>query len=159
LRRDQDGLVAGAEALVFGVLVFVVGTLIAVNAWVVVDSEMAANAAAREAARTVAETRAPTWAVAIEQARTVAGDTLAAYGHHPGTAEVTVGGGPDGSGLADLSVAPMRCQRITVRVTYPVPRLTIPLVGGWIGTRDATGVHSDVVDPLRSGLDGSADCV
>ncbi len=41
--------------LPFGVLIFVVGALLVTNAWGVVDAEIAADAAAREAVRTYVE--------------------------------------------------------------------------------------------------------
>lgn len=156
LHRDEEGLSGGAEALVFGVLVFLVGTLIALNAWAVVDAEMAANAAAREAARAVAETTAPTWGDALDAATAVARMTLEGHGKDPDDAAVGFAEGPGG---ADLALPPQRCTRVTLLVTYPVPAVEIPIVGRWVGVRQVTGVHSELVDPLRSGLTGTADCV
>jgi hypothetical protein len=49
--RDEGGAVGGLEVLPFGLLIFVVGILLVVNAWAVVDAKLAAEAAAREAAR------------------------------------------------------------------------------------------------------------
>ena len=49
--RDESGQVAGLEAIVFGLLTFVVGVLLAANAWAVVDAKMAMSTAAREAVR------------------------------------------------------------------------------------------------------------
>ena len=54
-RRDQSGQAAGLEAIVFGLLTFVVGVLLAANAWAVVDAKMAMSAAAREATRAYVE--------------------------------------------------------------------------------------------------------
>lgn len=53
--RDESGFVGGFEALPFGFLVFVAGTLLLVNAWAVFDSHLAASAAAREAVRSFVE--------------------------------------------------------------------------------------------------------
>jgi hypothetical protein len=47
---DEAGFVGGLEALPFGVLVFVVGVAMLVNAWGVIDATLAASAAARRAA-------------------------------------------------------------------------------------------------------------
>ena len=50
--RDDRGVVGGVEAIPFGLLLFVAGTLLVANAWAVIDAKMAATSAAREAART-----------------------------------------------------------------------------------------------------------
>ena len=52
---DERGAVGGIEVLPLGMLVLVVGTLLVVNAWAVVDAKLAASAAAREAARAYVE--------------------------------------------------------------------------------------------------------
>jgi hypothetical protein len=52
----DDGFAGGLEALVFGVLIFVIGTLLVVNAWAVVDAKFATSSAAREAVRAAVET-------------------------------------------------------------------------------------------------------
>ena len=53
--RGDGGQVGGVEALPFGVLVFVIGVLLVVNLWAIVDAKMAATSAAREAARAYVE--------------------------------------------------------------------------------------------------------
>ena len=53
--RDERGQVGGLEAIPFGILVFVVGALLAASAWAVVDTKLAVVSAAREAARTYVE--------------------------------------------------------------------------------------------------------
>ena len=40
--RGEDGQVGGIEALVFGLLVLVLGTLVVANAWGVIDAKVAA---------------------------------------------------------------------------------------------------------------------
>jgi membrane protein required for beta-lactamase induction len=55
VRRDESGQVGGIDGLVFGVLVFVFGTLVVTNAWGVIDAKLATTSAAREAARTYVE--------------------------------------------------------------------------------------------------------
>ena len=52
VRRREQGFVAGGEVLPFGVLIFVLGTLLLVNAWAVIDAKFAVSSASREAART-----------------------------------------------------------------------------------------------------------
>ena len=53
--RGDDGFVGGTEGILFGVVVFVFGTLILFNAWAVIDAKMAVSSAARETARTLVE--------------------------------------------------------------------------------------------------------
>ena len=53
--RGDAGQVGGIEALPFGLLVFVVGSLLIANAWAVVDAKFATDAAARQAVRTFVE--------------------------------------------------------------------------------------------------------
>jgi hypothetical protein len=149
---SEDGAVAGAEALVFGVLIFVMGTLIVVNAWGVVDAKLAASAAAREAARLVVEAAEgdgdPTAA-----ARRAAGATLAGHGRDPGRLarfEIRQADPSDGT----LT----RCERVVVDVGLEVSTVRIPWVGAFGGTVAVNGTHSEVVDPLRSGVAGEVDC-
>lgn len=148
MRRDwaaEDGVVAGAEALAFGVLIFVIGTLIAVNAWAIVDTKVAANAAAREAARLVVESDP--------------GDDL--QGRAQQVAEATVAGfGKDlvEVGTVAIAGALQRCARVTVTVPLTLPTVRLPLVGGFGGDVEIRGSHSELVDPLRSGLPAGGSC-
>ena len=50
LLRGDAGMVGGIEVLPFGVLIFVVGSLLVANAWAVVDTKFMVTSAAREAA-------------------------------------------------------------------------------------------------------------
>ena len=53
--RDEAGQAGGLEGIAFGLLIFVLGTLLIANAWAVVDTKLAVTAAAREAARAFVE--------------------------------------------------------------------------------------------------------
>ena len=53
--RSDAGMAGGVEALPFGLLVFVVGALLTLNAWAVVDAKFAVDAAARQATRSYVE--------------------------------------------------------------------------------------------------------
>lgn len=140
----DDGVVGGVEMLPFGVLVFVVGTLITVNAWGVVDAKMTVATAAREAVRAYVE--APPDEDAEALARSAAYDTMTAMGRTARTPAVALTG--------DLA----RCTRITATVAYRIPALRLPWVGG-IGAFTARSSATELVDPLRSGLTGEATCV
>ena len=143
--RGEAGQVGGLEAMVFGVLVFVVGTLIVANAWGVIDAKLAAGAAAREAARAFVE--APAAGDAESLARKAADDAMAGHGRDPARMTVRV-----------VSGAFARCARVTVEVRYPVPLLALPWIGHAGTGFTAAARYSEVVDPYRAGLAGSARC-
>jgi hypothetical protein len=141
----DDGFVGGFEGLLFGSLLFVAGTLLVAHAWAVIDTKAATQEAARQAARTYVA--APSAAVALSTAETAATDALAGYGRDPARSEVRLASGSFG-----------RCERITISVSYPAPLLVLPFVGR-IGTaEEVRSVASELVDPYRSGLSGSATC-
>ncbi len=142
---DERGFAGGAEALVFGLLIFIAGTLLVANAWGVVEAKLAADAAAREAARSyVGATDAQNAWVDAQQA---ANGALSGYGRNPAQAEVQLVGGQRG-----------RCQRITIAVRLRAPLLTLPFVGR-LGEAEAVRAdHSELVEPYRSGLPGAATC-
>jgi hypothetical protein len=133
------------EAIAFGLLIFVVGSLIVANAWAVVDAKFAAEAAAREAARTYVETGA-TAAQAEAPARRAADAALASL-RRPGTVDVS---------LVDGGYR--RCASVTVRVTTRVPVLRLPFIRVRAGHYDVTGLERRAIDPLRSGLVGEISC-
>jgi hypothetical protein len=140
------GQVGGIEALPFGLLIFVLGSLLITNAWAVVDAKFATDAAARQAARTFVEGTDEDRAFAAADAAARA--AIDGHGRDPSRARVA----PVGTfGLE-------RCERATFEAVYDVPALSIPLIGGF-GTAPFTvrSTHSEVVDPFRSGLDGQAE--
>ena len=143
--EDDRGAVAGWEVLPFGFLVFVVGTLLLANAWGVVDAKMAASAAAREGAR--AFVHAADESAAHSRAGGAVDDALRGHGRSPGEAHTLVEG--------DFA----RCGRVAVTVAIPVPTIGLPWVGGLGPVLTARSVHGELVDPLRSGVPGEADCV
>jgi hypothetical protein len=155
-RSDDRGQMGGVEALPFGVLIFVIGTLLVVNAWAVVDAKSATDAAAREATRRFVE--APVVDASgvrdAEAAAVAAGlDALAAAGRDPGRGTVTLTGlsAPDGGD------GYVRCARATFTATYRVPALTLPWIGGYGGGFRVTSSHSELVDPFRNGVPGEAE--
>lgn len=131
--------------MVLGVLVFVAGVLIVANAWGVLDAKLAASSAAREAARAYVE--APTAGEAEPAARAAALEAMQGHGRSP--ARTTVA-------LVDGSFA--RCERVTFEVRYPVPMLTVPFLGSAGTGFTAKARHSEIVDPYRSGIAGTAHC-
>ncbi len=144
-RPDEAGFVGGFEGLLFGLLLFVVGTLLVANAWAVIDTKAAAEDAARQAARTYVE--GPSEVLATTGAQQAAGEALAGFGRDPARAGVSVTAGRFG-----------RCQRITITVTYPSPLLELPWIGQVGSAEHVRASHSELIDPYRTGLTGAASC-
>lgn len=140
----EDGAIGGLEVLPFGVLVFVVGALIVANAWAVIDAKIAVAAAAREAVRAYVE--APPGADAAAAGNAAARRAMAAQGRTARAPEVQISG------------RLVRCERVTATVSYRIPTLRLPWVRD-IGSMRARSTATEIVDPLRSGLEGEADCL
>ena len=137
-RHDDRGFVAGAEMLIFGVLAFVMGTLLIINVWNVIDATLAVNAAAREGARTFTESD-PETAWVDSQNR---------------MAEVM-----DEFGRGDRAVPPslpeigsfQRCAVATVTAEYDVALVRLPLFGQFGTMTRVEASHSSRIDAYRSG--------
>lgn len=143
--RDERGQVAGLEGLVFGVLLFVFGSLLVVNAWAVVDAKLAVSAAAREATRAFVEARSSDSAAG--EAETAGRLAFAGYGRTTGRAELR---------LVEGTLA--RCSRVTFEAAYRLPALQVPVLGGLGEGFRVAARHSEVVDPHRNGLTGGGEC-
>ena len=154
-------MAGGVEALPFGLLVFVVGALLTVNAWAVVDAKFAVDAAARQATRSYVEAEVggaragdAGSARGAEQIAIEAGmAALSARGRDPGAASVGLSALETVGGQSGFS----RCARATFTATYEVPALTLPWIGGFGDGIDVVSSHSELVDPYRSGVPGSAE--
>lgn len=142
--RGDDAFVGGAEALIFGVVVFVVGALLMANAWAVVDAKMAVSSAARETARTYVESD---------------GDLAAADAVGRAAFAASTGLDPGRLAFAGATGAFERCARITVTYRYQVPALSLPGGAGWGSAFEVSASHSEIVDPYRAGLEGEARCL
>jgi Mg2+/Co2+ transporter CorC len=149
-RTEDQGQVGGVEALPFGMLIFVIATLLIANVWAVVDAKMAVDAAAREATRRYVE--AAEGAGAEEAAVTSGLAALEAHGRDPSRAQVRLEAvvTPDGRAAYE------RCARATFRASYQVPALSLPLIGGYGQGFEVTSSHSELVDPFRDGVPGDA---
>jgi hypothetical protein len=140
---DERGQVAGLEGLLFGVLVFVFGTLLVVNGWSVVDAKSAASAAAREATRVYVES-------------SVAADADIAATEAGMRAFDGFGRPRDRALVARVSGSLSRCERVVFEASYVVPLVQVPVLGGAGRGMRVSARHSEVVDPYRSGLGGGA---
>jgi hypothetical protein len=136
---DEAGAVGGFEALPFGFLVFVAGTLLIANGWGVVDAKLAASTAAREAARAFVESEGPR-ETAVAEARAAAIEAVAGHGREPAR-------------MSLRAVGPLefrRCARATFEVSYRVPTVAVPLIGAFgSGVIETSARHSELVDPYR----------
>jgi Flp pilus assembly protein TadG len=142
--RDEAGFAGGLAGLLFGILIFLFGTMLVAYGWAVVQTKAAVVDAARQAARTYVE--APDSLDAYESARGASDASLAAKGRNPARAALRIATGGFG-----------RCERVTITVTYPAPVVVLPL-GRLLGGSEVKAEHSEIVDPYRSGLPGSATC-
>jgi hypothetical protein len=138
---DEGGFAGGAEALVFGVLIFVIGTLLVVNVWAVIDAKFAASAAAREAVRAAVKSELGSDPSTV--AHEAAAEALAAHGvtpDRPWTLETL--------GARVLH----RCDEIAYEVRLHVPALVLPGIDRRRTGFDVHATHRELVDPYRSGL-------
>lgn len=145
--HGDGGQVGGIEVLPFAFLVFVSATLLFTSVWAFVDAKFAVSAASREAVRAFVEADSAPEAAAIAQRR--GRETLDAYGRSGERATV---------GDPELEAAFGRCVRVTITVSYEVPAITIPFLGGLGSATPVVSTHSALVDPFRSGLAGPATC-
>jgi hypothetical protein len=141
----EEGFAGGFEGLLFGTLLFVFGTLVAGYAWGVVDTKAATDLAARQAARTYVQ--AADSAAAESSAYQAAATALQGYGRDPARAQVSF----SGSGFA-------RCSRVEISVSYPAPLVELPIVGRLGEGVMVSSRRSELVDPYRTGLPGTAEC-
>jgi hypothetical protein len=155
-RGGDGGQVGGIEVLPFGLLVFVVGPLLVANAWAVVDAKLAVDAAAREAARHFVEADVPAsgdFGDAEATARRAGYEALAAHGREEARSSVELTGLESPDGQAGFT----RCARATFTARYDVPVLRLPWIGGFGSGLDVTSNHSELIDPYRDGVPGSAE--
>jgi hypothetical protein len=149
---SDAGYAGGGEVIPLGVLIFVMGTLMVTNLWAAIDTKMATNGAAREAARVVAESDGGDATLGKDAAKAA----LATQGRDPtrldpGTGYV-VDYKPGGAW------AP--CARATVTVRYPLALINIPLIGAVFNSPvTITSTHSEIIDPYRSRPDNPGELV
>ncbi len=145
--RDDAGQVGGWEVIPFGILIFVVGSLLLVNVWAVVDARIAAGDAAREGAQAFVHESSES--AARRAARSAVTRSLS--GHGIGASRTLV---------EPVQVVPRfeRCAHVTVVVHISVRAIVLPYVGGFGHPFTATGTQHELVDPFRADLPPESDC-
>ena len=142
---DESGQ-AGIEAVPFALLTFVVGSLLVVNAWAVIDAKIAVSSAAREATRAYVE--APADEDPLELADAAARAAIDGAGRDPQRLALT-----------PLEATFARCQTVRFEASYELPAVRVPWIGG-VGAFTARARHAEVVDPFRTGVPRSVNgCV
>lgn len=136
-RRGQSGQ-AGIEAVPFGLLTFVVGSLVIVNGWAVIDAKITVSSAAREATRAYVE--APSDADPLDQADVAARSAVRGSGRDPSRLVLTL-----------LEGRFVRCETVRFEASYRLPAVRVPWLGG-LGAFTAKARHAEVVDPFRTGV-------
>ena len=138
-RQDERGQIGGVEAVAFGVLVLVLGTLGAATAWGVVDTKVAAASAAREAARSYVESNGSdaAWDEAAARGR----EAFAGHGRDPSAIELP-------RPVTDFT----RCDAVTVTASTAVDLPRLPGVRAVNRRVTVRATYTEVVDPFRSGL-------
>ena len=145
---EDRGQVGGIEVLPFGLLVFVIGTLLVANAWAVVDAEARRHQRSTRSSAQLRRSRRQTHAV--EAAEAAARSAITGHGRRAGRTEVEITHAHGG--------AYARCTRATVTVHHRVPALSLPFLGGYGDGFDVAASQSEIIDPYRSGLPGQARC-
>lgn len=138
-RAGDGGFAGGIEVLPFAVLVFVLGTVLLVNAWAVVDAKLAVEAAAREATRAYVE--AGDAAKAEDASAAAARAAFAASGRPPGGLRVE-------HGASEY----VRCVPVAFEVSYKVRAVRIPVIGGLGHDFTVIGRHREIIDPFAAGF-------
>ncbi len=147
--RDDRGVLAGADILLFGLVGVIFTSLVIMNAWLAVDTSLAVSAAAREGARAAVESAdGPS---ARTNAETAMRNVMGQYGRDiPGNLNVDI----------TFSNGFVRCQPVTANVGYRINLISLPLFGD-LGSHTINATHTEIVDPFRSGtftFDGAAGC-
>ena len=104
----------------------------------------AVTSASREAVRAFVE--APDADTGFTTAQRRADETLLAFGRHGDRASV---------GIPDLPNGFTRCGRVSIDVTYDIPALSIPFIGGFGRVTTVQSSYTELIDPFRDGLPGA----
>lgn len=142
---EERGFAGGIEVLPFAVLVFVLGTVLVVNAWAVVDAKLSVESAAREATRAYVE--------AGDRSRAEGASTAAAR-----AAFEASGHRPAGLRVRHTVAGYVRCAPGEFEVSYEVRAVRIPIIGGLGHHVTVVGRHREIIDPFTAGFGPANRC-
>lgn len=128
----EAGQVAGIEALAFGILVFVTGTLLIAAVWGALSARILVDAAAAEYLRSYTQSKGPS--AGERSGHSVVADVVGGV-----PVEIV---DPDPGGFAP-------CAPATVRITARVPAVRLPFVSG-LAEMKVTATATELIDPHRS---------
>lgn len=132
-RRSERGVVAGGEALLFGVLILLGGTLLMVDVWGLIDTRAALDAAAREYLRSYTEQ--PDRDAAAHAGERAARDVLHARGRSSADLQIEP---PDPAAFGPCGLA-------EVRVSVRTPDTALPFLDDLAGST-VTVRHRELID-------------
>lgn len=135
-RSSERGAVAGAESLALGTLILIGGVLLVTNAWAVIDSRLALDAAAREYLRSYTQASSPS--EAAEGGLRAVDEVLA---DRPRLAADTRVVAPDPSGFGP-------CSPAVVELRSRVPTVNMPFLDGFAPVTVRVR-HVELVDAHR----------
>jgi hypothetical protein len=92
---------------------------------------------------------APDHETGLAQAEAAARSAIAAHGGD--IVKVSISGPTSAAAFA-------RCNHVSFTVTYPVPALTLPLIGGLGSGVVVRSTQTEIVDPVRNDVPGEAVC-
>ncbi len=158
--RTESGQ-AGGEVLAIGFVLLMSMILLALNVWAVIDAKIRVAGAARYTTRTVVES-------GPEDLANAAGTFGPLFGEHDpnnvATNAVKAALVDKPKLLRDVTVRVAlsndanRCSVAVVELQVRVPSFGLPHIGPLRNGFLVTSQHSEIVDPFRSGLEGTSAC-
>ncbi len=139
--RSESGVIGGAESLAFGVLILVVGALLIVQSWAVIETKTALDDAGREFLRTYTEQPDPVTATA--KATRAARSLLVQRGTPLRGLRLIP---PDATRFGPCAIA-----RVQISATVPALRLPFGLRFGAVTTASTT---EELIDSHREVIIG-----
>jgi hypothetical protein len=132
----ERGAVGGGEGLIFGMLIFLAGTLVILNLWSILDTRMALDTAAGEYLRTYTEQQNYFQARVLGEA--AAKESLTQRGVSPGRVRI-LPSEPQGFGPCAVAV---------VQLSTWVPWVRVPFIGG-AGSTAVSVTQTELIDAHR----------
>lgn len=156
-KNDESGQ-AGGEVLAIGFVLLVSMILLGMNAWAVIDAKIRVAGAARFAVRTLVESPP-------EEIKQSAGEFTLDDGDRSVAVDAVQFALKSRPKLmsnvrvrVELTDEAFRCSRAFLNVRVHVPVFGFPRIGPMRDGFEVSATQSEIVDPFRSGLEGTSDC-